>query len=156
MIDDNGDDTHPGFRIKTVPFAEISILIKRGGETVIDPADLANEIRKYGAKNMPAEVSDYLCRYLEGSIETRGRKGSTELERRFYGRYVKMLYSHIRKAQRGDETAEPDAVAFYRLYIDGIDDSFMPSEIAWRIVSIWMYDHDGHHKKLRNIAGLAK
>lgn len=138
------------------PFAEALHHIEQGEPEKVDPASIAAEIRVHGIAALPRAVELWLCDYLEGSIETRGRKGLSPLERRLIGRHASLCYNAIREAQKKDPNANPDAIDMYQEYAQEVSDSYSPSETAWRIVSIMLHSHQGHYKRLRNFAGAAK
>lgn len=138
------------FKVDVVPFAHTERLINQGNEARIDPKQLAAEIREHGVKSMPDSVAKFLCRHLEGTIEKRGRHGHTPFERIMMGRQYHLTYRLVRLAQAGKADTYPDIVHFYENSVEG---SYSRSEAAWRLVSIYFYGIDGHHKKIKNAAG---
>lgn len=138
------------------PFASALHHIEQGEPEKVDPVDVANELREREASELPPELLGWLCDYLEGSIETRGRKGESPLERRVVGLHAAHSYDAIRKAQKDDPDALPEAVNIWRSWASETRGSYSPSETAWMIVSCMLYGQPGHHKKLRNLAGAAK
>lgn len=138
------------------PFASALHHIEQGEPEKVDPVDVANELREHGASELPAELLSWLCDHLEGSIETRGRKGESPLERRVVGLHAAHCYDAIRKAQKGDPDALPEVVSICQTYAPEIEDSYSHSETDWMIVSCMLYGQPGHHKKLRNLAGAVR
>jgi len=156
MGDDREADTlRNGPVVELRPFAEALHYIEQGEPEKIDPTSIAAEIRAHGIAALPRAVELWLCDYLEGGIETRGRKGLSPLERRLIGRHASLCYNAIRKAQKDDPDALPAAVDIYRKHAQKASDSYSSSETAWKIVSIMLHSHQGHYKRLRNLAGAA-
>lgn len=153
--DGEADTSKAGSAVKLRPFAEALHHIEQREPEKVDPASIAAEIRVHGIAALPRAVELWLCDYLEGSIETRGRKGLSPLERCLIGRHASHCYDAIRKAQENDPDALPAAVDIYRKHAQKASDSYSPSETAWKIVSIMLHGHQGHHKMLRNLAGAA-
>lgn len=152
MGDDSEADTSRNRPVVELrPFAEALHYIEQGEPEKVEPASIAAEIRVHGIAALPRAVELWLCDYLEGSIETRGRKGLSPLQGCLIGRYASHCYDAIRKAQKND----PDAIDMYQEYAQEVSDSYSPSETAWRIVSVMLHGHQGHHKRLRNLAGAA-
>lgn len=154
--DDRADTNMQGPAVELRPFAKALHHIGQGEPEKVDPETVAAEIRTYGSGSLPEAVELWLCDYLEGSIETRGRKGNSPLEQRLLGQHARNYYEAIRKAQRNDPDALPEAVSVFREYEDRIPDGYSPSETAWMIVSSMLCGQPGHHKKLRNLAGAVK
>lgn len=156
MGDDREADTSKNRPVVELrPFAEALHYIEQGEPKKVDPASIATEIRVHGIAALPRAVELWLCDYLEGSIETRGRKGLSPLQERLIGRHARLCYNAIREAQKNDPNANLDAIDMYQEYAQEVFDSYSPSETAWKIVSIMLCGHQGHHKRLRNIAGEA-
>jgi len=137
------------------PFAEALHHIEQGEPEKVDPTSIAAEIRAHGIAALPRAAELWLCDYLESSIETRGRKGLSPLQGRLIGRHASHCYNAIREAQKNDPNANPDAIDMYQEYAQEVSNSYSPSETAWRIVSVMLHGHQGHHKRLRNLAGAA-
>lgn len=153
---DKADANMEGPAVKLRPFAEALHHIEQGEPEKVDPQTVAAEIRTYETGSLPKAVELWLCDYLEGSIESRGRKGKSPLEQRLLGQHARNCYDAIRKAQRNDPDALPEAVSVFREYEDRIPDGYSPSETAWMVVSSMLCGQPGHHKKLRNLAGAVK
>lgn len=141
------------FAFTISPYASISHKLKHGRASEIDPVLLAAEIREHGFATMPAEVQAYLCDFLEGNVEKRGRKGKSAIERRLEGLRAQDLYKSLRKAQSGADEAFPAAVDIYEALRDDIEDSYSDSEFVWRMVAVLMRGNQGHHKAVKNLAG---
>lgn len=157
MRDDSEADTSRNRPVVELrPFAEALHYIEQGEPEKVDPTSIAAEIRVHGIAALPRAAELWLCDYLEGNIETRGRKGLSPLERRLIGRHASHCYDAIRKAQKNDPDALPAAVDIYRKHAQKASDSYSLSETVWKIVSIMLYGQPGHHKVLRNLAGAAK
>ncbi|MCK8465189.1 hypothetical protein MUY35_15120 [Aliiroseovarius sp. S1339] len=154
--DNKNDDCQIRPAVDLRPFASALRHIEQGEPEKVDPVDIASELREHEASELPPELLGWICDYLEGSIETRGRKGESPLERRVVGLHAAHCYDAIRKAQKGDPDALPEAVSMNNTYAPEVEDSYSPSEAAWMIVSYMLYGQPGHHKKLRNLAGAAK
>ena len=140
------------FVLKRTPYARFSRLIRDGVPDRIDVAELAAEIRSHGVAVMPEDVAAFLCSHLEGGIERRGRKGKSLVERRLEAHRLTMLYGGVREAQRNQPDAVPEIVDLYRRHEASFPEGIPDSEKAWRMVSILEHGHDGHHKKLSNLA----
>jgi len=138
------------------PYTSISHKLKHGRASGIDPVLLAAEIREHGFTTMPAEVQAYLCDFLEGNVEKRGRKGKSDIESRLEGLRAQDFYKSLREAQSGAEDAFPAAVEIYETLRDDIEEAYSPSEAIWRMVAILMRDNEGHHKVVKNLAGKAR
>lgn len=110
--EDSGRSTKPVASLR--PFARALHHMEQGEPSKIDPADVEADIREHGVSALPAELESWLCDYLAGSIETRGRKGESPLERRVVGLHASQCYDAIRKAQRGDPDVLPEAVRIIR------------------------------------------
>jgi hypothetical protein len=144
------------FAFTISPYASISHKLKHGRASEIDPVLLAAEIREHGFMTMPAEVQTYLCDFLEGNVEKRGRKGKSDIESQLESCRAQDLYKSLREAQSGAEDAFPAAVDIYEALDDRIEDAYSPSEAIWRMVAILMRGNQGHHKAIKNLAGKAK
>jgi proteasome lid subunit RPN8/RPN11 len=149
----NGNRKKTKFHLKPVPYARISRAISESDDRGVDPKELAEEIRAHGVTRMPPEVVDFLCRFLAGEIETRGRKPAmTKTERRNLGLRAAGMYKALRRAQLNDPEALEAAKEIYEEFKNAVGDSYSPSENIWMIVSVLFHGHPGHHKYLSNLA----
>ena len=146
----DGEEPEPKFIVETRPFSEIEYLLIQGLERRIDLKMLGAQIRRHGSKALPAKVEAFLCDFLEGKIEKRGRIGLGEKEKAIYAARLAMFY-------RAAQAALTDAVDADPLIVDVVEDIqriFAPaianSEVAWRVVSTLEFGHDGHHRSLAN------
>ena len=143
------------FAIRFVPYATIIYKLEQGQASEIDPGLLAAEIREHGFATMPAEVQSFLCDFLNGNVEKRGRKGKTATEKGLEGLRAQSFYETLRDVQSGAKDVFPGAVEIYKLLRDDIEDAYSPSEIVWRMVAVVMRGNQGHHKAVKNLAGKA-
>ena len=143
------------FAIRLAPYANILSKLEQGRASEIDPGLLAAEIREHGFATMPADVQSYLCDFLNGNVEKRGRKGRSATEKKLESLRAQSFYEILRDVQSGAKDVFPGAVEIYKLLRDDIEDAYSPSEFVWRMVAVVMRGNQGHHKAVKNLAGKA-
>lgn len=112
----------------------------------IDGPEIAERLRGHGSRPIPDTVLDYLCRYLEGTIDKpKGRKPLPKLERRrldmiiggLYRRYFETLME--RKRRCGHHAGWTNL-------------EYPPGEMAARLVARYYYYGEDSWHTVQNIA----
>ncbi|MES0863741.1 hypothetical protein ABLN87_15435 [Ruegeria sp. SCPT10] len=149
---DSADQTTE-FAFDVKPFSEQLHILKDKGARHVEPEEVAEEIRKHGLNAMPRELEAWLCNFLDGKIEKRGRKGLSDSEKLFKARRVRLIHSAIRAAWRGDSDVPDEVYELLNEVEPEFDDADAESVKAWKAVSYFFHGHCGHQKDLSNLAG---
>jgi len=146
MTEDRTDS--PGNRFAHMKVDHLHGLAERiaKGE-YIDGPELAERLRGHGSRPIPDTLLDYLCRYLEGSIEKpKGRKPFPETEQRLREMFVRGLYYSWLEQLMDRKRRYGHPAGWTKL-------EYTPAELAARLVARKRPFHgEGSWRSVQNLA----
>lgn len=139
----NSGDT-PFAHLQIDYLADIAERVASGA--YIDGPELAERLRGHGSQPIPDKVLDYLCRYLEGTIDKpKGRKALPEFERRRQDMIVRRLYRRYFEYLTARKGRYGQPAGWTNL-------DYPSGEMAARLVAKrWLYGEESWHT-VQNIA----
>jgi len=155
VTEDDGKKSEIEFNLQVIPFSEQLSILRNSGLRDVDPKAVSAEIRKHGVSQLPEELKTWLCAFLDNNIETRGRKGHSDIENKLLGLHARLLYRGVRASQKNAADAPPEISELIAELKPETAKSSSKSEAAWMVVSYMMEGNTGHHKKISNLAGSA-